>query len=48
MVLGRIIKAEGSYRNHELVVIGNTNDFLNLRGTLVGNMIGMNLIQVYG
>ena len=30
--------------NHELVVIGNTNDFLDLRGTLVGNMIGMNLI----
>ena len=44
MTLGRIIKAEGSYRNYKLVVIGNTNDFLNLRGTLVGNMIGMNLI----
>ena len=44
MTLGRIIKAEGWYRNHELVVIGNTNNFLNLRGTLVGNMIGMNLI----
>ena len=45
MALGRIIKAEGSYRNHELVVIGKTNDFLNLlRGTLVEDMIGMSSI----